>query len=108
METYIEEPCEGKLSRTVLKTSTGSDPAAEFNSGRVCTGSHVFPSDPAKVPTAFFESHFSPAPDTARGKSRTHPDDVGALWRELHRKAVFPIDDLVPRGIVADAMRIGA
>lgn len=79
-----------------------------FSSGRVCVGSHAFPSDPARVPDAFFESNFSVAPDTAREKSRRHPDDVGALWRELHRQGVFPLEDLVPHGTVADAMRIGA
>ena len=37
-----------------------------FDSGRVCTGSHAFPSDPAKVPEEFFRSFFSAAMDTAR------------------------------------------
>ena len=79
-----------------------------FSSGRVCVGTHVFPADPARVADAFFESHFSPAPDTAREKSRRHPDDVGALWQELHRQASFPLDDLVPQCTVADAMRLGS
>jgi len=30
----IEEPCEGKLSCTVLKTSGTGDSLAEFNGGR--------------------------------------------------------------------------
>lgn len=78
-----------------------------FATGRVCVGSHAFPADPAKVPEAFFESFFSLAPDTARGKSRRQPEDVTRLWAELHRQPSFPMDDLVPQCTVADAMRLG-
>jgi hypothetical protein len=78
-----------------------------FDSGRVCTGSHAFPTDPSKVPEEFFRSFFSAAMDTAHGKSRSHPDDVGELWSELHGRAAFPLDDLVPHLTVADAMRVG-
>lgn len=45
--------------------------------------------------------------DTARGKSRRHPEDVGRLWAELDGRAEFPLDDLEPQLRVADAMRIG-
>ena len=76
--------------------------------GRVCTGSHLFPADPARVPEEFFRSHFSATADTARGKSRRHPEDVGALWAELDGRDAFPLDDLVPALRVADAFRVGA
>lgn len=79
-----------------------------FSSGRVCTGSHAFPSDPARVPEEFFRSYFSATGDTARGKSRRHPDDVGALWAELDGQRTFPLEDLVPALRVADALRIGS
>ena len=79
-----------------------------FPTGRVCVGSHRFPTDPGKVPEAFFESYFSVTADTGRGKSRRHPDDVGALWAELDRQPSYPLDDLVPQLRVADAMRLGA
>ena len=78
-----------------------------FPSGQVCTGSHVFPADPAKVPEAFFASYFS-AGGTGAGKSRRHPDDVGRLWAELDGQRAFPLDDLVPSLTVADALRLGA
>jgi Prokaryotic E2 family D len=78
-----------------------------FTSGRVCTGSHPFPADPAKVPEAFFESYFSVTADTGRGKSQRHPEDIGELWAELKGKPIYPLDDLVPHMPVADAMRIG-
>src|SRR5436305_898870 len=54
-----------------------------FASGRVCTGSHLFPADPARVPEAFFESYFSVTADTAHDKSQCHPDDIGQLWTEF-------------------------
>ncbi len=75
-------------------------------SGRVCPGSHAFPPDPARVPEEFFRSFFSADGGTGRGKSRQHPEDVGALWAELHRRPAYPLDDLVPQLQVADAMRI--
>jgi hypothetical protein len=78
-----------------------------FPSGRVCTGSHRFPTDPERVPDAFFESYFSVTADTARGKSRRYPDDVGRLWAELDGRGAFPVDDLVPQLTVADALRLG-
>lgn len=78
-----------------------------FDTGRVCTGSHEFPADASKVPEAFFESYFSAVESTGRGRSRRHPDDLGALWSELRGQQSFPLDDLVPHGTVADVMRIG-
>lgn len=81
-----------------------------FDSGRVCAGTHRFPTDPAKVPASFFASYFSAAMDTARRKSQRHPEDVGKLWAELHaaKATTYPTDDLIPHLSVADAMRIGA
>ena len=79
-----------------------------FRTGRICTGTHPFPADADRVPDAFFESFFSRTGDTAGGKSRRHPEDVGELWAELDGEAEFPVDDLVPQLTVADAMRLGA
>ena len=78
-----------------------------FDSGRVCPGTHAFPADATKVPEEFFHSYFSATGDTARGKSQRYPDDVGQLWNDLHGKAAYPLDDLVPQLRVADALRIG-
>lgn len=78
-----------------------------FPSSRVCTGSHAFPTDPGRVPEEFFRSHFSATGDTARGKSRRHPDDIGLLWGELRGQDGYPLDDLMPTLRVADAQRIG-
>jgi PRTRC genetic system protein B len=81
-----------------------------FDSGRVCAGTHRFPTDPSKVPASFFASYFSAAMDTARRKSQRHPEDVGKVWAELHaaKATAYPVEDLVPQLSVADAMRIGA
>jgi hypothetical protein len=78
-----------------------------FATGRVCTGSHAFPADPARVPEAFFESYFSATGDTARERSQRYPDDIGRLWAELHGQRAYPLDDLVPQLRVAEALRIG-
>jgi hypothetical protein len=102
-----EEPCDAKASSTVLKTSRNGDVPAEFDSGRVCTGTHRSPADPAQVPEAFFESHFNVTADTRRGKSRRHPDDIGKLWVELDGRTAYPLDDLVEQLTVADALRLG-
>ena len=70
-------------------------------------GSHAFPSDPARVPEEFFRSYFSVTGDTARGKSQRHPDDIGALWAELHGADAYPLEDLVPVMRVGEAMKLG-
>ena len=79
-----------------------------FPSCRICTGSHAFPSDPSRVPEEFFRSYFSATGDTARGKSRRHPDDIGALWAELSGRGAYPLDDLVPALRVADTLALGS
>lgn len=78
-----------------------------FPTGRVCTGSHAFPADPARVPEAFFQSHFSVTGDTGTGKSQRHPDNIGLLWGELCGQSEYPCDDLMPQLRVADVFRIG-
>jgi hypothetical protein len=78
-----------------------------FASGRVCTGSHAFPADPARVPEEFFRSYFSATGDTATGRSRRYPDDIGRLWAELRGQSTYPLDDLVPQLWVGDALRLG-
>lgn len=77
-----------------------------FESGKVCVGSHRFPSDPALVPEEFWRSRFSVTGDTARNKSREHPDDIGQLWQELQGRTEYPLDDLVPLLTVSEAMNL--
>ena len=78
-----------------------------FQSGRICVGSATFPTAPALVPAAFFTSRFSRAMDTAREKSKRHPEDIGRLWADLAGQDAFPLDDLVPTLRLRDAMQIG-
>ena len=77
-----------------------------YASGAICVGSHRFPTDPWKVPGAFFESYFSQN-HLGAGKSAKHPKDVTKLWQELAGAKRFPLDDLLPHVLVADAMAIG-
>jgi hypothetical protein len=78
-----------------------------FASGRVCTGTHNFPPDPGRIPEEFFRSFFSATADTARGKSRKHPDDIGRRWDEIAGTGTYPGEDLVPQLHVGEALRIG-
>ena len=48
------------------------------------------PGRPGRVPEEFFRCYFSATGDTARGKSRRHPRDIGALWAELDGQARLP------------------
>jgi hypothetical protein len=34
--------------------------------------------------------------------SKSHPDSLYALWKELNGKKEYPLDDLVPMGILKD------
>jgi hypothetical protein len=77
-----------------------------FATGRVCTGSHVFPGDPARIPEEFFESYFSPD-GQSQGRSAKHPHDLLALWGELDGRKTYPLDDLVAQFTVGDAMSAG-
>jgi PRTRC genetic system protein B len=78
-----------------------------FQNGRVCTGTHNFPSDPAQVPGDFFRSNFSLAGDSEK-RSQRYPDVLLDLWHDLHKQSTYPLDDLVPALQVLDAMAVGA
>ena len=74
-----------------------------FQSGRVCPGSHTFPTDPSEVPESFFQSFFSPTGDT-RDRSQNYPNDLRKLWSTLNGKRRYPLRDLVPAITTAQAM----
>lgn len=71
-------------------------------SGNVCTGSAPFPEASAatiwQAVEAFFTSGFNN--HLVNNKSRQHPNDVLAVWRELHeaRARRYPLGDLVESG----------
>lgn len=77
-----------------------------YDTAAVCVGSHSFPTDPWKVPVAFFESYFS-RNHLGQRKSLKYPDDITKLWEELEGAKRFPLDDLVPHMLVSDAMKLG-
>ena len=74
-----------------------------FRDGRVCPGNHRFPDEVEEIPDSFYRSYFSRTGDT-RNRSKKHPDDLAALWAELHGQERYPLDDLVVQCTVADAM----
>ena len=76
-----------------------------FDNGRICTGSHDFPDDPARVPDEFFRSFFS-ANHTAGQKSKKYPEDILRMWQEVSGKSAYPIDDLIPQLTLGDTMKI--
>ncbi len=76
-----------------------------FHNGRVCPGNHRFPDRAEEVPESFFQSHFSMPGDTHR-RSKKHPNQLYALWKELDGKAEYPVEDLVQYCTVADAMEL--
>lgn len=76
-----------------------------FTDGRVCPGTHKFPTDPAEVPDSFFRSFFSPTGDS-QARSKRHPKSLVKLWEQLDGKKRYPSDDLVKHGSVKDLMEM--
>ena len=71
------------------------------DNGTVCKGNHHFTDDPLEAVGDFFRSYFAPE-ITGRGRSRRHPEDLEALWRELDGQEEYPCDDLVEAMTVGD------
>ena len=76
-----------------------------FQDGRACPGNHNFPTEVRQIPDSFFQSHFSMTGYTT-GRSKSHPEDLYALWKELDGKDEYPLEDLVEQGQVKDIMEI--
>ena len=76
-----------------------------FGDGRACPGSHRFPEEVRLIPESFFQSYFSLTGDT-RNRSKKHPDNLQALWEEIHGTTEYPMEDLVPQCTVGQAMAV--
>ena len=76
-----------------------------FADGRVCPGTHKFPQDPGEIPESFFTSFFSQTGQYEK-RSKRHPDKLVDLWDELDGTSVYPMNDLVQQGTVANAISI--
>lgn len=72
-----------------------------YTDGRTCPGTHTYPQRVAEAPESFFAAFFSPA-GQANGRSKKHPKELAALWRELDGQAKYPTADLVEWGRVKD------
>lgn len=76
-----------------------------FRNGRACPGNHEFPREVSRIPESFFQSHFSLTGDS-RDRSRSHPDNLHELWKEIDGKDEYPMEDLVEQGNIHQAMEI--
>jgi len=76
-----------------------------FPDGRSCAGTHRFPDVIDGIPESFFQSFFS-IEASYGGRSRKHPRNLMALWRELDGKRRYPMSDLVPLGTVMDIIKL--
>ena len=74
-----------------------------FDDGRVCPGSHSFPTDPRKAPESFFLSYFSMTGHTTN-RSAKYPNDLYQLWQELRELDEYPLDDLIYQTTLGEAM----
>lgn len=74
-----------------------------YNNGRSCPGSHKYPTRIADTVQSFFVSFFSRAGDRDR-RSAQFPKDVLRLWDFLNGKKKYPLNDLIPHGMVQDLM----
>lgn len=73
-----------------------------YMDGRTCQGTQTYCQDIRQIPEEFFLSFFSLHMLGKRSKS--HPDSLIALWRELDGKEEYPMDDLEPYGPVTGVL----
>jgi len=66
-----------------------------FHNGGTCAGTQRYSPDVGQHPWEFMTSFFTHAADVA-GRSRSHPQDLLALWDELDGKRRYPLSDLMP------------
>lgn len=65
-----------------------------YEDGRTCAGTQQYSNTPKEIIEEFFISFFSLH---LGGKhSKSHPDSLIALWKELDGKDEYPLDDLIP------------
>lgn len=75
-----------------------------FSDGRACPGTHRYPANVGEIPESFFMSFFS-MEAVYGGRSKSHPDSLLSLWKELDGKKRFPLGDLVKAGTLEDIMK---
>ncbi len=68
-----------------------------FTDGRSCGGNTRYPERVTEIPRHFLSSFFSATAELS-GRSKKHPKNIVALWKELDGKKEYPLDDLVEQG----------
>lgn len=76
-----------------------------FANGKSCPGTNDYPADIGSIVQSFFISFFSATADL-HNRSQKFPDNILKLWKYLHGKKAFPLNDLVPHGTVEDLMNM--
>ncbi|MDD5060744.1 MAG: hypothetical protein PHN44_00490 [Candidatus Marinimicrobia bacterium] len=71
-----------------------------YSDGRTCNGTHQYNENVSKIPEEFFTCFFSLT--TFNKFSKSHPDSLYNLWKELEGKDKYPLDDLVQAGKIKD------
>jgi len=78
-----------------------------FANGRSCPGSNKYPDSIGDVVESFFTSFFTAAANL-EGRSKRYPKNILFLWKDLDSKKNFPLEDLMPHGIISDLMQYRA
>jgi hypothetical protein len=67
-----------------------------YQDGRTCAGTNKYPDNPAEIPENFFMAFFSL--HQSNKPSKSHPDSLYALWKEIDGTKEYPEDDMVEAG----------
>jgi hypothetical protein len=78
-----------------------------YRNGRSCGGSQKYTERPLDIIHSFFISFFTAEGDT-QDRSKKYPKSVIQLWKFLDGKEKYPIEDLIPFGMVSDLMKFGS
>ncbi|MFH1031081.1 MAG: hypothetical protein V1767_00720 [Chloroflexota bacterium] len=73
-----------------------------YQDARTCAGTQAYNEDVSKIPEEFFMSFFSLS--VFNKPSKSHPDSLYALWKELNGKKEWPMDDLQHWGQIKEVM----
>lgn len=74
-----------------------------FNSGTSCGGYNTYPPKTEDIPESFLTSFFTASADLSN-RSVKFNNNVVNLWKYLHKKRRFPLNDLVPFGLIQDLL----
>jgi len=74
-----------------------------YSNGGTCAGTNKSPDKVGEIPESFLISFFTLHGDSDK-RSKSHPDSLYALWKELDGKKKYPLGDLELFGTIKDIM----